>query len=194
MTDRGNTEQFFKVLMPLCESTNRDRAVLEWDITRTYHDDGDNHCICGQSIKECNHIKNRLNGNIIPSPYTEGRMIGCICVEKFIPNLSFEMKRLRTNQERENKWRNYKKNAPEKLCYLCRGFNNRRTNLVVGQICVSCEKKTKNKVFYYKKIGQGLKYSCLYKMWFGKYNINFNNPYLVFEGQLIKATKFFQSQ
>jgi len=194
MTDRGNTEQFFNVLMPLCESTNRARAVLEWDITETYHDDADNHCICGQSIKECNHIKNRLNGNIIPSPYTEGRMIGCVCVEKFMPTISNEMKLMRTNQDREKKWRNFKKNAPEKLCYLCRGFNNRKKNLVVGQICTSCEKKTKNKVFYYKERGIGLKYTSLYKMWFGKYNINFKKPYLLVNGELIKAPKFFQSQ
>ena len=194
MTDRGNTEQFFKVLMPLCESTNRARAVLEWDITRTYYDDADNHCICGQSIKECNHIKNRLNGNIIPSPYTEDRMIGCVCVEKFMPNLSTEMKLKRTNQDREKKWRNYKKNAPEKLCYLCRGFNNRRTNLVVGQICTTCEKDIKNMVFYYKERGIGLKYCRTTKFWFGKYNINFKNPHLFLNGELIKAPKFFQSQ
>ena len=194
MTDRGNTEQFFSVLMPLCESTNRARAVLEWDITRTYYDDGDHNCICGQSIKECSHIKNKLNGNTIPSPYTDNKMIGCVCVTKFMPELSDEMNLMRTNQDRETRWRNYKKNAPEKLCYLCRGFNNRRTNLVVGQICTSCEKKTKNKVFYYKERGIGLKYCRTTKFWFGKYNINFKKPYLFLNGELIKATKFFQLQ
>ena len=194
MTDRGNTEKFFEVLMPLCESTNRERAVLEWDIIKTYYDDADNHCICGQSIKGCSHIKNRLNGNIIPSPYTDDRMIGCVCVTKFMPGLSDEMNLNLKNQKIEKKWRNFKKNEPEKLCYLCRGFNNRRRILVVGQICTSCEKKTKNKIFYYKESGIGLKYCYLYKMWFGKYNINFKKPYLLVDGQLVKAPKFFQSQ
>ena len=191
MTDRGNTERFFEVLMPLCESTNRDRAVLEWDIVKTYYDDCDNHCICGQSIKECSHIKNRLNGNIIPSPYTDDRMIGCVCVTKFMPGLSDEMNLMR----KENKWRYYKKYAPQKLCYLCRDFNRRhKKNLVVGQICTSCEKKTKNKIFYYKEKGIGLKFNYSLKMWFGKYNINFKKPYLYIDGRLVKAPKFFQSQ
>ena len=191
MTDRGNTEKFFEVLMPLCESTNRERAVLEWDITKTYYDDCDNHCICGQSIKECSHIKNRLNGNTIPSPYTDDRMIGCVCVTKFMPKLTDEMNLMRL----ENKWRYYKKNAPQKLCYLCRDFNRRhKKNLVVGQISTSCEKKTKNKIFYYKEKGIGLKFNYSLKMWFGKYNINFKKPYLFVDGQLVKAPKFFQSQ
>jgi len=193
MNDRGNPEQFFSYLMPLSESPNRERALLEWETTRSYYDDCENHCICGQSIKHCNHIRNKLNGNTIPSPYTEGKMIGSVCIEKFMPKLYKEITIKQKNEELEKKWRNYKKNSPEKLCYLCRGFNNRRTNLVVGQICVSCEKKTKKKTFYYKERGVGLKYTSLYKMWFGKYNINFKEPYLIHEGKLIKAIKFFQS-
>jgi len=194
MTDRGNPEEFFRYLMPLSESPIRARALLEWERTRSYHDDCDNHCICGQSISNCNHIKNKLNGNTIPSPFTDNRMIGSSCINKFMPVMYKELTIEKINEDREKRWRNFKKNAPEKLCYLCRGFNNRRTNLVVGQICTSCEKKTKNKIFYYKERGIGLKYSFLYKMWFGKYNINFKKPYLLVNGQLVKASKFFQSQ
>lgn len=86
-------------------------------------------CICGEPIIYIYKLKNKLNGNEIPSNDSEPG-IGCECIKKFLPNAYLELKEYATQHLKEN--------FAHRFCYNC-GSRHKRKNMLEGEI-VNCKK------------------------------------------------------
>ena len=86
-------------------------------------------CICGEPIIYIYKIKNKLNGNIIPSDENSPG-IGCECIKKFLPNCYEELQQYATQHIKET--------YAHRFCYNC-GRRHKRKNMMVGEV-VNCKK------------------------------------------------------
>ena len=74
--EHHNIETLKKHILPLSESSDFDKAKLEWKLSRVEVHEDWNKCPCGHSIKELCFIENNMNGN--------ATHVGNVCINKFI--------------------------------------------------------------------------------------------------------------
>ena len=207
-----NFKQLCKVIVPLSESKRPLEALKEWEFDTNFYLEDDTYCICGVKILRNFMIRNKLNGNYIPSSPSKDLPIGSTCIKRFLP-LDEGIK----CQEMENKIKVKKEKKrvqlekPEKLCCFCGNYHKRKTDIKLGRICKKCEKSIKGYTLYFKILYKdrhdagelGLWYDKEKKMCF-PYRNNFKTiqkicfnvellqdlPVVFYEGKLVSLRKF----
>ena len=205
-----NFKQLCKVILPLSESKRPLDALKEWEMVEGYYEEDETYCICGVKILFNFMIKNKLNGNYIPSAPSKDLPIGSTCIKKFLP--VDEGKRC---QDLENKMKVKKEKKrvqleePEKLCCFCGNYHKRRTDIKLGRICKKCETLIGGNTLYFKILpkdkekakGLSLWYDKKIKMWHTHYfkiiqKVCFNVellqdlPVVFYEGKLVSLKRF----
>lgn len=146
-----NFKKMCDVILPLSESKRPLEALKEWEMVDGFYHEYETHCICGVKILFNFMIKNKLNGNYIPSAPSNDLPIGSTCIKRFLP-----ADEGRKCQELENKMNAKKEKKrvqleePQKLCCFCGKYHKRRTDVKLGRICCKCEKAIKGTTLYFK--------------------------------------------
>ena len=173
-----NFKKMCEVILPLSESKRPLEALKEWEMVEGYYHEYETHCICGVKILLNFMIKNKLNGNYIPSAPSKDLPIGSTCIKRFLPEDEG-----RKCQELENKMKVKKEKkrvqieTPEKLCCFCGNYHKRRTDIKLGRICKKCETLIFGTTLYFKILpknkekakGLSLWYDKKIKMWHTHY-------------------------
>jgi hypothetical protein len=72
----GSREKLIREIVALSYSDNWVQAKKEWSLELVYFSSGEQHCLCGQLIKECCVLTNIKNSS--------SAIVGNVCVNKFM--------------------------------------------------------------------------------------------------------------